>query len=258
MISNYCIQEENRLGFRDRNSSLFGNVAIRTKIIIFCVLILIAGGIVCKEAINNSNANRSIIEKQDSKTDNTPSATIKGSDSSQNTKNEAQKIQEEKNKRLEELYEQSSKAFSEKRYDDTISTADDIIKEDANFYKAYNIKGIALCYRGNYEEGIKNIDRSLELKPDFGYARFNKALAYELKGNYDDALSWYDKDLEIENYIWSYYGKASIYGRKGDVENTVKYLKIAISMSPEIKKFASDEEDFNPVRDSKEFQDLIK
>ncbi|WML36227.1 tetratricopeptide repeat protein [Clostridium sp. OS1-26] len=247
------------MGFRDRESSLFRNISIRTKIIILCILILIAGGIVYKEALNNnSNSNKSIIEKQNRKTNNSPPATIKGSDSSQNIKNEAQKIQGEKNKRLEELYEQSSKAFSEKRYTDTISMANDIIKEDANFYKAYNIKGIALCYSGSYEEGMKNIDRSLELKPDFGYARFNKALAYELNGNYDDALSWYDKDLEIENYIWSYYGKASIYGRKGDVENTVKYLKIAIDMSPEIKKFASDEEDFNPVRDSKEFQDLIK
>ncbi len=233
-------------------------LSYKSKVCIFCILVLIGGGIVVKEALNNNN-NKSIIEKQNSKTDTSPSqTTIQGPNNSTNTKDESQKIQEEKNKKLEEKYEQSSKAFSEKRYADTISMADDIIKEDANFYKAYNIKGIALCYSGSYEEGMKNIDRSLELKPDFGYARFNKALAYELQGNYDDALSWYDKDLEIENYIWSYYGKASIYGRKGDVENTVKYLKIAIDMSPEIKKFASDEEDFNPVRDSKEFQDLIK
>lgn len=247
------------MGFRNRESSLFGNISMRTKIIIFCILSLIVGGIAYKEALNNkSDSNKSIIEKQNSKIDNSPSATIEGSDSSQNTKNEAQKIQEEKNKRLEEKYEQSAKAFSEKRYNDTINMANDIIKEDENFYKAYNIKGIALCYSGSYEEGMKNIDKSLRLKPDFGYARFNKALAYELNGNYDDSLNWYDKNLEVENYIWSYYGKASIYGRRGDVANTVKYLKIAIDMSPEIKKFASEEEDFNSVRNSKEFQDLIK
>lgn len=247
------------MGFRNRESSLFGNISMRTKIIIFCILSLIVGGIAYKEALNNkSDGNKSIIEKQNSKIDNSPSATIQGSDSSQNTKNEAQKIQEEKNKRLEEKHEQSAKAFSEKRYNDTINMANDIIKEDENFYKAYNIKGIALCYSGSYEEGMKNIDKSLQLKPDFGYARFNKALAYELNGNYDDSLNWYDKNLEVENYIWSYYGKASIYGRRGDVANTVKYLKIAIDMSPEIKKFASEEEDFNSVRDSKEFQDLIK
>lgn len=246
------------MGFRDRESSLFGRFSIKTKIIIFCILVLIGGGIVVKEALNNNN-NKSIIEKQNNKTDTTPSrTTIQGSNNSSNTKNEAQKAQEEKNKRLEEKYDQSSKAFSEKKYTDSINIANDIIKEDVNFYKAYNIKGIALCYSGNYEEGMKNIDKSLELKPDFGYARFNKALAYELNGNYDDSLIWYDKNLEIENYIWSYYGKASIYGRKGDVANTVKYLKTAIDMSPEIKKFASEEEDFNPVRESKEFQDLIK
>lgn len=263
MIADIFVQEEDRVGFRDRESSLFksffGNISLRTKIIIFCILSLIGGGMVYKEALNNnSSANKNIIEKQNSKTDNSPSPTIKGSDNSQGEKNEIQKTQEEKNKKLEEKYDESAKAFSEKRYTDTINIANDIIKEDENFYKAYNIKGIALCYSGAYEEGMKNIDKSLQLKPDFGYARFNKALAYELNGNYDDSLSWYDKNLEIENNIWSYYGKASIYGRRGDVTNTVKYLKIAIDMSPEIKKFASEEADFNPIRNSKEFQDLIK
>ena len=105
---------------------------------------------------------------------------------------------------------------------------------------------------------MKNIDKSLQLNSDFGYARFNKALAYELYGNYEEALNWYDKALKVENYIWSYYGKASIYGRRGDVSNTVRFLKIAVDMSPDIKEIAREEEDFNPVKDSREFQDVVK
>ncbi|SJT83751.1 Uncharacterised protein [Clostridioides difficile] len=68
---------------------------------------------------------------------------------------------------------------------------------------------------------------------------------------------WYNKNLEIENYIWTYYGIASIYGRRGDVQNTVKYLSKAIEIDEVVKKEARDEADFNPVRDSKEFKDLI-
>ena len=128
-----------------------------------------------------------------------------------------------------------------------------------NFFsnKEYS-KTIALCYSSNYEEGMKNIDEALKLNPDFGYARFNKALAYELYGKYDEALYWYDKDLEIEKYVWSYYGKASIYGRRGDVSNTVKFLKMAVDISPDIKSIARDEKDFDPVKNSREFQEVIK
>ncbi|WP_415875492.1 tetratricopeptide repeat protein [Clostridium sp.] len=105
---------------------------------------------------------------------------------------------------------------------------------------------------------MKNIDKALNINPNYGYGRFNKALAYELYGHYDEALSWYDKALEVEKYVWSYYGKASIYGRRGDVANTVKYLKIAIDMQESVKEEAKKEKDFDNVRNSKEFMELVK
>lgn len=246
------------MGFRDKHNSLSGRLlggfSFKSKIIIFCFLSLIVCGIAYKSSIDNRASNKSKIEN----TNENSQTFIKSNGQEKSKEEELKKLQEEKNKRLDDKYQQSVRTFSDKNYAGTIDIANGIISEDENFYKAYNIKGIALCYSNNYDEGMKNIDKSLEIKPDFGYARFNKALGYELNGDYDNAIKWYDKDLEIENYIWSYYGKASIYGRRGDVENTIKYLKIAIEMSSDIKKIASEEVDFNPVKDSKEFQDIIR
>lgn len=242
---------------RDFSEGLLKKFSYKSKIIIFCFLSVIVVMIAYKTAMDNRASSKSKVEKSNN-TNNNSQTFIKASDQEKSKEEELKKLQEEKNKKLEDKYQQSVKSFSEKNYSDTINVANEILKEEQNFYKAYNIKGIALSYSNNYEEGMKNIDRALELKPDFGYARFNKALAYELYGYYDDALKWYDKDLEVEEYIWSYYGKASIYGRRGDVENTIKYLKIAIEMSPDIKKTADEEADFNPVKNSKEFQDLIR
>lgn len=249
------------MGFRDKNNDFSGGLlkkfSFKSKVIIFCILSVIVIVIAYKESINNRQNNKSKIEKINNI--NTNSQTyIKSNDQEKNKEEELKKLKEEENKKTEDKYQESVKAFENKKYADTIDIANGIISEDGNFYKAYNIKGIALCYSNNYDEGMKNIDKSLELKPDFGYARFNKALAYELYGYYDEALKWYDRDLEVENYIWSYYGKASIYGRRGDIENTIKYLKIAVDMSPDIKKMASEEADFNTVKDSMEFQNLIK
>ena len=68
----------------------------------------------------------------------------------------------------------------------------------------------------DFDEGMQNIDRALALKPDYTLALFNKALAYELYANYDTALYWYDRTIAIDpKSVWSYYGKAAIYGRGG-------------------------------------------
>lgn len=165
---------------------------------------------------------------------------------------------EEGNTGEEALYEEARNLFfNEHDYEKTIEKANEVIDKFPKSYKAYNIRGIAKAYKGNFQEGMQDIDKALELNSDFGYARFNKALNYELYGEYDKALMWYDKALEVEEYVWSYYGKASIYARKGEVENTIKYLKIAISMDSAVKNEAKTEADFDNVRYSEEFQDLI-
>ncbi|WP_409069038.1 tetratricopeptide repeat protein [Clostridium sp. FAM 1755] len=232
-------------GNKFRNG-FWSKFSVKTKLSIFIILVIVAVFSIyynnLKQAKNNSinkNTENNISTKLENKAE---------------KNNKDSKI----NKELEDKCEKGRKLFFDKKYDESIKIEDEVIKEDSNFYKAYNIKGIALCYGGNFEEGMKNIDKSLDIKPDYGYARFNKALAYELYEKFDEALKWYDKALDIEKYEWSYYGKASIYGRRGDVKNTVECLKKAIEISPGVKEEAKHEADFDPVKDSDEFKNLIK
>jgi len=158
---------------------------------------------------------------------------------------------------LERTWKIGYDQFFQKKYKQSIETERGVIKEDPDFYKAYAVEGIALAYSGSFKSGMEQIDKSLKLKPNYGYALFNKALANELYGHYDESIKWYMKNLEIEKFEWSYYGIASIYGRKGDIKNTIKYLKLAIAINPNIKGIAKNEEDFNNVRNSTEFKELI-
>ncbi|AJD31630.1 hypothetical protein AAGC94_17290 [Clostridium sporogenes] len=232
-------------GNKFRNS-FWSKFSVKTKLSIFIILVIVAVFSIYhnnfKQAKNNSinkNTENNISTKLENKAE---------------KKNKDSKI----NKELENKCEKGRKLFFDKKYDEAIKIEDEVIKEDSNFYKAYNIKGIALCYSGNFQEGMKNIDKALDINPDYGYSRFNKALAYELYERFDEALKWYDKALDIEKYEWSYYGKASIYGRRGDVKNTVECLKKAIEISPGVKEEAKHEEDFEPVKNSQEFKALIK
>ncbi|MHC1721296.1 MAG: tetratricopeptide repeat protein [Clostridiaceae bacterium] len=177
----------------------------------------------------------------------------KSSEEARATEQAAQEKTAELNKKSQDGYD----LFFAGKYDDAIAAENSVIKEDPLFFKAYYIKGITQCYAGNYEEGSKNIDKALELSPNDYMARFNKALSLELYRHYDEALVWYDKSLEISKGEWSYYGIASIYGRRGDTENTVKYLRLAFEINPDIKNEARNEADFNLVKHSKEFKEML-
>jgi tetratricopeptide (TPR) repeat protein len=226
-------------------------IPYKIKIIIIIILCATTAGIYAYNYVQNNNRKKA--------------AVLKSSSSTQNSKTEikpasptAISLSQIKEKQLEDECETGHQAFNNKKYSEAIKIENAVIAKDANFYKAYNIKGIAFSFSNNYEEGMKNIDKALSIKPDFGYARFNKALSYELYGYYDKAISWYNQALNVEKFVWSYYGIASIYGRRGDVQETCRYLKIAIDMQPDIKATARVEKDFDNVKNSKQFQVLIQ
>ncbi|SFV03140.1 polysaccharide deacetylase family protein [Alicyclobacillus macrosporangiidus] len=163
---------------------------------------------------------------------------------------------------LMNMHQQASQAFSNHRYSDTIRLENQVIADDPGYAPAYNLRGIAELYAGQIQQGQADIDHALQLDPGFGYAKFNKALGLELTGRYDEAIRAYQDALASgrgEWWIpWCDYGIASIYGRRGDVENTVRYLREAISLDPSCKTEARTEHDFDPVRASAAFQALIR
>lgn len=242
---------------------MYRNTPLKTKTYIFIVLSVVVIGIVAFVGIQNYKL----------KARNTEAGTKLENEKKQKDEqtifDEKKSIQEEDKKNLEKLkqteteYQKGYEAFMNKQYSMAISIENDVIAKDSTNYKAYNVKGIAICFsnHNSFNEGMSFIDKALELSPDYDYARFNKALANELCGHYQVALQLYDKALQIKSpvwTVWSYYGKASIYGRYGDVKHSVENLKIAIGMESAIKGFAAKEVDFTNVKGSKEFQDLLK
>jgi len=224
----------------------------------FAVLSAIGIGIVFNNSIKNNNIKNSVGIATNNKpeTRSNKNEEIKRQQvTDAHFKN--QQLIKLKQEALEKRWKIGYDQFFKKEYKRAIATERQVIKEDPNFYKAYSVEGIALAYSGNFDKGMDQINYALKLKPNYGYGRFNKALANELFNNYDEAIKWYKKDLEVEKFEWSYYGIASIYGRKGDIKNTVKYLKLAIDINPNVKNAAKAEKDFDNVRQSIEFNKLI-
>lgn len=227
----------------------------RTKKLILLILIIISILVLYYERSINIKNNTS----QNNKTIQDEEKNIKSKDTQEQLVSEQDESSLEENISAKEndLYNEAYKLFFSKEYEKSIIKADELINEFPNSYIGYNIRGIAKAYNGNFDGAMKDINKSLQINEDYGYAKFNKALTYELYGNMDEALKWYNKDLEGEEYVWSYYGIASIYGRKGDVSNTMIYLNKAIQMDEAVKDIAKTEHDFNLVIDSKEFQEAV-
>ncbi|AQR92950.1 tetratricopeptide repeat protein [Clostridium saccharoperbutylacetonicum] len=237
----------------------------KNKKILLVILVLVALGIIFHEKIGNiynSNSKNNgqeemltptKIEEADSVNNTTKKEDVEVKNNDAENKNAKDNTSTEEN----ELYNEAYNLFFAHEYEKSINKAKSIIDKFPSSAKGYNIMGISKAYNGDYDGAMKDIDKALSINASYGYARFNKALTYELFGKMDEALEWYNKDLEIENYVWSYYGIASIYGRKGDVKNTMVNLNKAIQLDAGVKEVAKAEHDFDPVKDSEEFKKVI-
>lgn len=246
----------------------------KSKRILLIILVLIALGVIFYHLFENRR-NRSIGDKNEkqeeiispqSKEESSNSEsggelnkTIEKDAEITDSSNSEQQLNKEQEYSLKEneLYNEAYKLFFSHEYSKAINKANDLVSKFPGNAMGYNIRGISKAYNGDYEGGMSDIDKSLNINSNYGYARFNKALTYELYGNMDKALEWYNKALEIEEYVWSYYGIASIYGRRGDVDNTMIYLNKAIKLDPAVKEVAKTEHDFEPVKNAKEFRNAV-
>nr|WP_315073331.1 hypothetical protein [uncultured Clostridium sp.] len=237
------------------------------KRILLAILVVLAIGVIAYDKLNRINEKSLENKKQEQEEIISPSNTGETKinddiekisyDSDKINNNTAKDEKEKYSDKENELYNEAYTSFFSHTYADAINKADLLINEFPNNSMGYNIRGIAKAYNGDYNGGMKDIDKSLSIDGNYGYARFNKALAYELYEDFDKALEWYNKDLEIEDYEWSYYGIASIYGRKGDVTNTMIYLNKAIQIDSGVKEVAKTEHDFDPVKNSEEFKRAV-
>lgn len=233
-----------------------GNV--HTKKVALLILAIISAGILIYEGVINresknreyvSNSHRAVIKAKEESINIEENIDGNGNLEIENT----YIVSAEENNLYNEVYT----LFLSNEYESAIKKADALISYYPDSYMGYNVRGIAKAYNGDYEGGMNDIDKSLSIKTDYGYALFNKALTYELYEKMDKALEWYDKALEVEEYVWSYYGIASIYGRKGDVTNTMLYLNKAIEIDSAVKDVAKNEHDFDLVKSSEEFQKTV-
>lgn len=105
-------------------------------------------------------------------------------------------------------------------------------------YKKYLDDGIFDIRDGNFAEGIKKINQSLEIKKDWEIPYFYRAAAYQALEEFDNAILDYTKAIQLNSQMTdAYYNRAYISLIRKDIPNpniekAVSDLEKALELDP--------------------------
>ncbi len=105
-------------------------------------------------------------------------------------------------------------------------------------YKKYLDDGIFDIRDGNFAEGIKKINQSLEIKKDWEIPYFYRAAAYQALQEFDNAILDYTKAIQLNSQMTdAYYNRAYISLIRKDIPNpniekVVSDLEKALELDP--------------------------
>ncbi len=144
------------------------------------------------------------------------------------------------------------------RFKDAIAMFDKSLEINSkNDDSLYN-RGFALGELGRYLEEIEMYDRILEMDSEDYSCLNNKGVSLSNLGRYQEAVRMYDQALQFDsnNYL-IVYNKACAYALWGQKDKAAKFLRQVISMDSQYRMEAMKDKDFDDIKSSKEFKEVV-
>ena len=165
-------------------------------------------------------------------------------------------------------------------YEKAVEYSKKLIENNPDFPRAYRILAMAYDGSGDVDNARKAFEKSYNItRKTSAYkdapekihdmdSLFNKMRRetlstkggrYLQKGELDKGIECYKKSLELNpNDFRVYYNLAKIYEVRKDTKKVISNLKKAIELNPYLLKQITDSSDFDSVKDSEEFKDMVK
>jgi tetratricopeptide (TPR) repeat protein len=93
-------------------------------------------------------------------------------------------------------------------------------------------RGAALVKMGEYDRGMKDLDRAVQLAPVSRNARYNRALALKTMGRYREALDDLNEAIKIRPDADTYNNKGNVLKRLGDQAGAVENYRKSLELDP--------------------------
>jgi len=133
-----------------------------------------------------------------------------------------------------------------------------ILKENSENYRVWLSKGVALSDLDKQEEAIEAFNEGLKIEPESLDLLIPKGVALLDFEKYEDALDCFEKAIKIdptEELAW--YNKACALSFLNKKDEAFDALFVAISIEPENLVNMREEEDFENIKTTEKFQELL-
>ena len=152
-----------------------------------------------------------------------------------------------------------------KIFKDDLTLWSDAAKKSPDKMRVHHNLGRAYLMGGDINKAIQEAEIALRLSDRYIRKESVKFIlnllggAYLDKGEIDKALSMYNRAIEVApNFATSYYNVSCLYSLKKERAKAIEYLKKAIALDLRYKEKARVDQDFNSLKEEKEFEELVR
>ena len=152
-----------------------------------------------------------------------------------------------------------------KIFKDDLTLWSDAAKKSPDKMRVHHNLGRAYLVGGDINKAIQEAEIALRLSDRYIRKESVKFIlnllggAYLDKGEIDKALSMYNRAIEVApNFATSYYNVSCLYSLKKERAKAIEYLKKAIALDLRYKEKARVDQDFNSLKEEKEFEELVR
>jgi tetratricopeptide (TPR) repeat protein len=155
-------------------------------------------------------------------------------------------------------FNQGNKFIEKQQYDHAIAAYDKAIQLNPNVYQAWYNRGLCLAELHQFKEAITSYQKAIKIKPDFYQAWNSLGNSFYHSQQYTEAITAYDHALQLEpNLADTWYNRACCRALQGYVDLAIDSLKQAIEINPNFRKQAKTDADFESIRNSWRFPEIV-
>lgn len=98
---------------------------------------------------------------------------------------------------LKEIVEQAEAAARARDYEKTLQLCDEVLAEDANNLRAWDLKGFVAYFLGRFDDSLQACRKALEIKPDHPYALKGLGLNLAKREEIDAAIQAFEQCVHL-------------------------------------------------------------
>lgn len=122
-----------------------------------------------------------------------------------------------------------------KVWKDSITLWNDVLAKFPDCAIAYNNRGNAYNFNGQYEKALNDFNRAIEINPALELAYFNRGKIYEKLKDYGRAIEDFTNALNIQpSFVMGYVDRGVIYSRIGEYDKAYNDLARALQLNPHL------------------------